>query len=57
MSFKIVCELLDKLTPEEKQILIEKLTIPKEHKCQFMIAADWTHLTCKCGKRINPDEL
>jgi len=31
-------------------------TVESDHKCQPIVNADWTHLTCDCGKRYLPGE-
>ena len=54
------------LTPNEAKLvidLVKKLTIPvvvgqseqlAEHECKFYVNAEWTALSCECGKRIKP---
>ena len=31
------------------------VTLP-EHECKYYVNADWTYLSCECGKRITPEK-
>ena len=36
---------------------LKLLTIPVvgKHKCKYYVNADWTYLSCECGKKITPE--